>query len=192
MAENGKTEPKFDLIGKLSEQEADSIVTDLEFRTEFLIQSLICACKSRRIFRVALSKLIKEGIILVDDVDSVVARSIPGSDELSDSSLDHEEEGLDSDIGDESEDIPDVDSLLQMEVFNSSAVKNIGRFNCEFLRYEKLGQGGFGCGARVAPARTARRCCDAAKPPRGPCVHLTRISPHPASSTMNRRLSPNL
>lgn len=38
---------------------------------------------------------------------------------------------------------------LQMEVFNSSAAKNIGRFNCEFIRYECLGRGGFGSAWRV-------------------------------------------
>ncbi len=132
------------MISKLSEQEAERLVTDQEFRTEFLTQSLIGACKSRRIFRAALTKLTRENIISVDDddIDSLVARSIP-RDEFSDSSMDYEEDGLDSDISDDG-DIPDVESLLQMEVFNSSAVKNIGRFNCEFLRYEKLGQGGFG------------------------------------------------
>ena len=30
--------------------------------------------------------------------------------------------------------------ILQMEVFNSSAVKNVGRLNCEFLRHEQLGK----------------------------------------------------
>ena len=34
--------------------------------------------------------------------------------------------------------------LLQIEVFTSSAVKNIGRFNCEFVKGEKLGRGAFG------------------------------------------------
>lgn len=156
MAENGDSEPKFDLIDKLSEEEADRLVTDIEFRTEFLIQSLIGASKSRRIFRAALSKLINDEIIVVDDMDSVVARSIPGSDEFSDSSMDYEDEELNSEISDESGDIPDVESLLQMEVFNSSAVKNIGRFNCEFLRYEKLGQGGFGYAAGDAGLRATR------------------------------------
>ena len=37
---------------------------------------------------------------------------------------------------------PYLPVILQMEVFNSSAVKNVGRLNCEFLRHEKLGQVG--------------------------------------------------
>uniref|UniRef100_A0A7S0I3A7 non-specific serine/threonine protein kinase n=1 Tax=Hanusia phi TaxID=3032 RepID=A0A7S0I3A7_9CRYP len=38
----------------------------------------------------------------------------------------------------------DSSDFLQMEVFNSSAIKNIGRFNCDFIRYDLLGRGGFG------------------------------------------------
>jgi hypothetical protein len=34
--------------------------------------------------------------------------------------------------------------ILQIEVFTASAVKNIGRFNCEFVKGEKLGRGAFG------------------------------------------------
>jgi hypothetical protein len=44
----------------------------------------------------------------------------------------------------ESESSIDPVDLLQIEVFTSSAVKNIGRFNCEFVKGEKLGRGAFG------------------------------------------------
>ena len=137
------------IIDSLTEQESEDLVSNLEFRTTFLVKSLVDACKSRRVFRSALTRLIKENIIKgLGDLDTLVAQSTPiddGSEGSTD--LDIENDDCDADLsGDE---IPDVDSLLQMEVFNSSAVKNIGRFNCEFLRYEKLGQGGFGCAYRV-------------------------------------------
>ena len=137
----------YDMIGSLSEQEAEDFISKAEFRTAFLTQSLINACKSRRVLRAVLTRLAKENIIgCINDLDSLVAQSIPSDDHF-DNGLDHEGDESDSDLS--GDDIPDVDSLLQMEVFNSSAVKNIGRFNCEFLRYEKLGQGGFGCAYRV-------------------------------------------
>ena len=33
---------------------------------------------------------------------------------------------------------------MRVQVFTSSAVKNIGRFNCEFVKGELLGRGAFG------------------------------------------------
>ncbi len=136
------------IIDNLTEEEADAFVSDPGWRTTFLLESLIKSCKSRRVLRVVVSNLERENVIKnIDGIDEFI-RSIP-SDEHSESSteIEADDDATDSDLsGDE---IPDVDSLLQMEVFNSSAVKNIGRFNCEFLRYEKLGQGGFGCAYRV-------------------------------------------
>eukprot|EP00291_Cryptomonas_curvata_P031416 CAMPEP_0172209124 /NCGR_PEP_ID=MMETSP1050-20130122/34909_1 /TAXON_ID=233186 /ORGANISM="Cryptomonas curvata, Strain CCAP979/52" /LENGTH=220 /DNA_ID=CAMNT_0012888903 /DNA_START=65 /DNA_END=724 /DNA_ORIENTATION=- len=136
------------IIDNLTDDEADAFVSDPVWRTTFLLQSLIKSCQSRRVIRAVIAHLEREGIIKgIDGVDEFM-RSIP-RDELSESSTEHEADDntADSELSDD--EIPDVDSLLQMEVFNSSAVKNIGRFNCEFLRYEKLGQGGFGCAYRV-------------------------------------------
>ncbi len=50
---------------------------------------------------------------------------------------------LETPTGEAESSIDPVD-LLQIEVFTSSAVKNIGRFNCEFVKGEKLGRGAFG------------------------------------------------
>jgi hypothetical protein len=133
------------LLDSLSEQETEDIISNPEIRTAFLVKSLVGGCKSRKVFRAAITRLVEESVIdSVDNLDALATQSIP-VDDGSEPSTENElcdDEDLDDDI-------PDVDSLLQMEVFNSSAVKNIGRFNCEFLRYEKLGQGGFGCAYRV-------------------------------------------
>ena len=66
-----------------------------------------------------------------------------------------------------SEAIDPVD-ILQIEVFTASAVKNIGRFNCEFVKGEKLGRGAFGVAWRchhLVDESRSKRGSDAPRPP---------------------------
>jgi hypothetical protein len=127
------------------EQEA-SFLEDGARRTRVVIDMLANACPSLSIRHRVCVRLVKEGII--DESWRLAEAMIrEQSEELLDDGL----EAL-QDVGGLAlhetpqgvgEAIDPVD-ILQIEVFTASAVKNIGRFNCEFVKGEKLGRGAFG------------------------------------------------
>lgn len=126
-------------INQFQATEIEEFLANKSLRTKLLLESLASACHSRSMLKNVMLRLSCEGIVEIsEDFDDTLRTLLSDDDEelqeTESSSAETDPEDLDDD------DVPDVDSLLQMEVFNSSAVKNIGRFNCEFLRYEKLGQ----------------------------------------------------
>ena len=132
--------------GTWTAEQEESFLEDGARRTRVVIDMLANACPSLSIRHRVCVRLVKEGII--DESWRLAEAMIrEQSEELLDDGL----EAL-QDVGGLAlhetpqgvgEAIDPVD-ILQIEVFTASAVKNIGRFNCEFVKGEKLGRGAFG------------------------------------------------
>jgi len=117
-------------------------------RTRAVLDMLANTCPSLSIRRRVCGRLVKEGIIdeswrlaetmIREESEELleVDASLGSLDDLGDLALDEDPQGDD--------DVIDPVDLLQIEVFTASAVKNIGRFNCEFVKGERLGRGAFG------------------------------------------------
>eukprot|EP00282_Hemiselmis_andersenii_P033182 CAMPEP_0169451884 /NCGR_PEP_ID=MMETSP1042-20121227/13935_1 /TAXON_ID=464988 /ORGANISM="Hemiselmis andersenii, Strain CCMP1180" /LENGTH=403 /DNA_ID=CAMNT_0009563825 /DNA_START=40 /DNA_END=1248 /DNA_ORIENTATION=- len=136
---------------------------DAGYRGEVLLEGLKHMCPSPSVLVEVSQLLAQQGTIstvglgswgegLIEEGDQVEAELLRGTSGLSELCVGEEEEG-------EEEEYEDRDDALHFEVFNSAAVKNIGRLDCEFLRHERLGRGGFGAAYRVTHLVDDRQYC---------------------------------
>uniref|UniRef100_A0A7S4UEE0 non-specific serine/threonine protein kinase n=1 Tax=Guillardia theta TaxID=55529 RepID=A0A7S4UEE0_GUITH len=119
------------------------LLKDEHRRTSSFLELLERTCHSNSVRKSVCEKLCGEGIIAESwtkhaSLQRQISEEMDELDGPLDEALDLQEDLSDTIIDGDSSD------FLQMEVFNSSAIKNIGRFNCEFIRYDLLGRGGFG------------------------------------------------